>query len=109
MPVGDDGRPDPRGAGEHDSTVVHAPGVLVRRTPWSVVALGPDAPEAVVLRDGAVEVWDAFATPARVADVAARVATARGATVAAVSGEVVEAVRRLVGAGVLHVVTDGAR
>lgn len=109
MPVGDDGRPDPRAAREHDITVVHAPGVLVRRTPWSVVALGPDAQEAVVLRDGAVEVWDAFATPARVADVAARIAVGRGADVADVSGEVVEVVRRLAGAGVLHVVTDGAR
>lgn len=112
MAASDDGTRDGDGPGatvRPGSTAVHAPGVLVRVTPWAVIALAESADEASVLRGTAVDVWHAFARPARVADVANDLAAGYRSDGEEVLGAVLDVVRRLVDAGALELVRGGGR
>lgn len=112
MAASDDGARDADGPGatvRSGSTAVQAPGVLVRVTPWAVVTLGETADEASVLHGTAVDVWNAFARPARVLDVATDLAAGYRSDTEEVLGGVLDVVRRLVDTGALRLVPGGER
>jgi hypothetical protein len=67
----------------------------VRRTANFAVVLGAQD-EPVVLRESALAVWDAFADPASVDDVAARLASVYDAPVTVIRPEVARVVDELV-------------
>jgi hypothetical protein len=83
----------------------HAPSVLVRRAADFVVVLGAQD-EPVVLRDSALAVWDAFAEPASIEDVATSLASVYDAPVTVIRPEVARVVDELAAIDAL-VAVDG--
>ena len=83
--------------------VGHAPGLLVRRTSSSVVALA-HAGEPKALREQALDVWDAFLEPGVVGVITEQIARRYGAEPETVETDVLPFVDELVGDGLLVVI-----
>lgn len=83
-----------------DAVLVHALRVFLRRTPESLILLGTGA-EPEVLDGTAVEIWNAFATPARVSEVTEALAVAFAADPVEVAHESALVIEALVECGLL--------
>jgi hypothetical protein len=86
------------------TVLTRAPGTLERRTETSVVVLADEPP--IVLRGTGVAIWNAFASPRAVGDVAAALADSYGAPVDVVQREMVPVLEDLERAHALTVVAE---
>ncbi len=80
---------------------VHETRVFVRRTADCVLLLGTEGSSPLALRGTAIAIWNAFASPRSVDDVAEELAASYGAPFERVGTEVASLVETLQGRGML--------
>ena len=84
-----------------DAAYAHESRAFVRRTADCVLLLGPKGSSPLALRGTALAIWDAFASPRSVNDVALELAASYDAPRERVSAEVASLVEALHGRGML--------
>lgn len=89
------------GGGPSTGAYAHETRLHVRRTADSVLLLSVHGPSPIALRGTALAIWDAFAAPRSVDEVAQELATVYGVPLESVRAEVAPLVQALHGDGLL--------